>query len=59
MPKETRKDQPVQDDDETLREDGPIPSASDEKVLDETVRLAREGRKELESDPKERKPASD
>lgn len=58
MPKETQREQPEQDEN-TLREDEPIPSASDEKVLDETVRLAREGRKELESDPKERKPASD
>ena len=43
----------------TLREDEPIPHASDEKVLEETARLAREGRKELEADPKEPKPAGD
>jgi hypothetical protein len=43
----------------TTREDEPIPSASEDKVLDETARLAREGRKELESDPRERKPASE
>jgi hypothetical protein len=41
--------------DGTRREDEPIPSASDEKVLEETARLAREGRRELESDPKEPK----
>lgn len=35
-------------------EDEPLPAASDDKVLDETARLAREGRRELESDPKER-----
>jgi hypothetical protein len=47
------------DNDANAREDEPIPAASDDKVLDETVRLAREGRKELESDPRERKPSSD
>ena len=40
-------------------EDLPIPPASEDEVLDETARLAREGRKELESDPKERKPAAE
>ena len=40
-------------------EDEAIPSASDDKVLDETVRLAREGSKELQSDPKESKRGSD
>lgn len=47
------------DNDETAREDEPIPAASEDQVLEETVRLAREGRKELESDPKEHKPASE
>lgn len=47
------------DNDASAREDEPIPTASEDKVLDETVRLAREGRKELESDPRERKPSSD
>ena len=43
------------DEEETRREeDEPIPSASDDKVLEETVRLAREGRRQLESDPNER-----
>lgn len=45
--------------DGTGREDEPIPSASDEKVLEETARLAREGRRERESDPKEPKQSSD
>lgn len=46
---------PEREDDGTLREDEPIPRASDETVLEETARLAREGRKELEADPKEPK----
>lgn len=58
MPDDTNRN-PEADNNGTLREDEPIPSASDDKVLDDTARLAREGRKELESDPKERKPASD
>lgn len=40
-------------------EDEPIPSASDDKVIEETARLAREGRRQLESDPREPKPASE
>ena len=58
MPDEN-KPQPQAENDGTLREDEPIPAASEDKVLDETARLAREGRKELDSDAKERKPASD
>lgn len=57
MPTEPNRPQP--EDDGTLREDEPIPRASEDRVLDETARLAREGRKELESDPKEHKPASE
>jgi len=56
MPNDTK---PTQQDDETLREDEPIPAASDETVLEETARLAREGRKQLESDPKESRPGSE
>ena len=41
----------------TSTEDEPIPPASQDKVLDDTARLAREGLKELEADPKEPKPA--
>lgn len=40
-----------------LREDDPIPAASEDRVLEETARRAREGRKELESDPRESRPA--
>jgi hypothetical protein len=47
------------DDNGTAREDEPIPAASEDQVLEETARLAREGRKELESDPRERKPQSE
>ena len=57
MPKETSPDREAPADG-TGREDEPIPSASEDKVLEETARLAREGRKELEADPKEPKPAS-
>jgi hypothetical protein len=58
MPKEINRPREAQDDG-TLHEDEPIPAASEDKVLEETARLAREGRKDLESDPKERKPASE
>lgn len=50
---------PEAENDETMREDEPIPRASDDKVLDETARLAREGRKKLESDANERQPDRD
>lgn len=56
MPTE-KTGRPEREEDGTLSEDQPIPRASDEEVLEETVRLAREGRKELEADPKERKPS--
>ena len=54
MPNETKPGQDEQNNG-MQREDEPIPAASEDKVLDETARLAREGRKELESDPKEPK----
>ena len=41
------------DADKPMREDEALPEASDDRVLEETARLAREGRKELEADPKE------
>lgn len=44
--------------DGTMREDEPIPRASEDKVLEDTARMAREGRKELENDPREYKPGS-
>lgn len=59
MPDDTKRKQETQDDEATLREDEPIPAASDEKVLEETARLAREGRKQLESDPKESRPGKE
>ncbi|MDB5958067.1 hypothetical protein [Ramlibacter sp.] len=57
MPTEKQRGQEAENDG-TMHEDEPIPSASDDKVLDETVRLAREGGKELQSDPKEPKSGS-
>ena len=38
--------------------DEPIPTASDDRVLEETVRLAREGRQQREADPKEKGPSA-
>jgi hypothetical protein len=43
----------------TQHEDEPIPAASDEAVIEETARLAREGRQQLESDPKESRPGKE
>lgn len=57
MPKETSPDREAQADG-TGRADEPIPAASEDEVLEDTARLAREGRKKLEADPKEPKPAS-
>jgi len=56
MPTEPNRN-PESQDNSTLHEDEPIPAASDDRVLDETARMAREGRKELEADPREPKPA--
>lgn len=50
---------PEREEDGTLRDDDQPIRASDDEVLDETARLAREGRRALESDPKEQKPTSD
>lgn len=58
MPIDTQRNGEASND-ETTREDEPIPAASEDRVLEETARLAREGRKELEADPREYKPASD
>jgi hypothetical protein len=58
MPTENQRDDEAANE-PTANADEPIPAASDDKVLDETARLAREGRRELESDPRERKPASE
>ena len=43
----------------TETEDEPIPSASDDRVIEETARMAREGRKERDADPNEPKPQGD
>ena len=57
MPREIQRGEEAQNDDSM--EDEPIPRASDEVVLEETARMAREGRKEREADPREPKPATD
>ena len=54
MPTDPRTDEQGTSD-RPMQEDQPIPAASDDKVLDETARLAREGRRDLENDPKEPK----
>ena len=54
MPTENQRSQDAEND-AVMREDEPIPTASEDTVLEETARLAREGRKELASDPKEPK----
>ncbi|MCC2674807.1 MAG: hypothetical protein K0R89_2342 [Ramlibacter sp.] len=51
MADQTTRDPSEQD--KPMREDEAMPAASEDRVLDETARLAREGRKQLESDPKE------
>jgi hypothetical protein len=56
MPQNPSTD-PNAETDRPMKEDQPVPAASEDKVLDDTARLAREGRKELERDPKEPKPA--
>jgi hypothetical protein len=45
--------------DGTSREDEPIPSASEDQVLEDTVRLAREGQQQRDADPKEPKTAKE
>ena len=57
MPTEINRGQEAQNDG-NARDDEPMPAASEDKVLEETARLAREGRKELDADPREHKPAS-
>lgn len=57
MPKDLNPGRP--DDSDAEREDEPLPKASEDQVLEETARLAREGRKELDADPREHKPASE
>ena len=57
MPNPTNRQEA--ENDALMREDAPIPRASEDEVLEDTARLAREGRKELEADPKEPKPAKE
>ncbi len=57
MTNDTKPGPDTDAEDAPLHEDGPIPAASDDQVLDETARLVREGRKELQADPREPKPA--
>ena len=63
MPTESSQPRDPVHEDGKMREDVMVPPASDDTVLEETARLAREGRRELESDPKERgsgtKPSGD
>jgi hypothetical protein len=47
MPNDTSRSTEADNNGATQREDEPIPTASEDKVLDDTARLAREGRKEL------------
>lgn len=58
MPRDIQRGEEAQNDG-TMSEDDPIPPASDETVLEETARMAREGRKEREADPREPKPAAE
>lgn len=55
----TQKQDPQNDSDDVTREDEALPRASEDQVLEETARMAREGRKALDADPREPKPASD
>lgn len=54
MPTPSPKEQdPVHADGKMREEDVDVPRAPDDKVLDATARMAREGQKKLESDPQE------
>lgn len=55
MPTDPNRDPSRDPQDHQPQADEPIPRASDDKVLEETARLAREGERELEQDPKEPK----
>jgi hypothetical protein len=59
MPNDNKPGQEADSEDPKLREDGPIPAASDDEVLDDTARLVREGRKELRRDPDEPRSAKE
>ena len=55
----TQKQDPQNDTEDMNREDEALPQASEDQVLEETARMAREGRKALDADPREPKPASE
>ena len=55
----TQKQDPQNDTEDMTREDEALPQASEDQVLEETARMAREGRKALDADPREPKPASE
>lgn len=55
MPDPTDRSEEQAENNGAGREDEPMPAASEDRVLDETARMAREGRQQLESDPKEPK----
>ena len=59
MPTESNRDPSDEDVSGTRHEDAPMAEPSEDRVLEETARMAREGRQQLEADPKEPKPASD
>ena len=59
MPRETQRGDPGRADGMNDEDDEPLPPASEEDVLEETVRMAREGRRERDADPKEPKPAAE
>lgn len=55
MPNPTPKEHDPAHADGKMREDDVnVPRAPDDKVLDATTRMAKEGQKKLESDPRER-----
>ena len=56
MPTEPNRQPTTDDTTGTQHEDEAIPSASDDRVIEQTARLFREGRKEREADPNEPKP---
>jgi hypothetical protein len=56
MPTEPNRNPRPDADSGTEQEDEAIPYASDDRVIEETARLAREGRKERDADPNEPKP---
>lgn len=58
MPTENRPAPDAADDSGAGQGDAPVPRASDDEVLEETVRLAREGLRQRENDPREPKSRS-